>query len=418
MSVSNPADIRPWFLQENPKKRILVLGVPLLLWEKIALLIGLLVIVILPVFYDGYDIYEFGKILMYALAVLGLNILTGFNGQFSLGHSAFFAVGAYTTAVLMDQFGMPYWTTIVPAAALCFVVGFLFGLPALRLDGLFLALATFALAIATPQILKYDGLAPLTGGVQGISLNTPYPPAWVDSIAMSVSGQEMSLDRWKYIFTAIVVVIFFWLAYNLINSRTGRALIAIRDNPLSAKTMGINLAMFKSACFGVSAMFTGVAGSLFAIMDEYLAPESFTFAEAIKFLVGGVVGGIASLFGAIFGGWFVLEVPNLGDSLAANLGLFVFVVAIGLIGLIIGRQIGTFAQAMIGFVGGIVIGILLNVFMVYGFDFHVSEMIDVNNPQGLSWTVYGLLLIFAVYVMPMGATGLVQILVRKIGKTR
>lgn len=364
MASTDFAASQPAFLRENPKNRVTVFGIRLPMLEKAMLWFGLIVVVALPVFFDGYEIYEFSKILMYALAVLGLNILTGFNGQFSLGHSAFFAVGAYTTAILMDQFGLPYWSTIAPAAAVCFMSGFLFGLPALRLEGLFLALATFALAIATPQILKYDGIAPLTGGVQGIVLDTPYPPAWVDGIAKSISGEELSVDRWKYIFTAIVVVIMFWLAANMLRSRTGRALIAIRDNALSAKTMGINTAMFKSACFGVSAMFTGVAGSLFAIMDEYLAPESFTFAEAIKFLVGGVVGGIASLFGAVFGGAFVLYVPNFSDTIAQLLESFI------------------------------------------------------ANPQGLSWTVYGLFLIFAVYVMPMGLTGLIQILVHKIGVRR
>ena len=363
-STTEYAGTQPAFLKENPKDRITVFGMRLPLIERTLLWLGLVVVVILPVFFDGYTIYEYGKILMYALAVLGLNILTGFNGQFSLGHSAFFAVGAYTTAILMDQLGMPYWMTILPAAGTCFIAGFLFGLPALRLEGLFLALATFALAIATPQILKWDGISHLTGGVQGIVLDTPYPPAWVDSIAVAISGQELSVDRWKYIFTAIVVIVMFWLAANLIRSRTGRALIAIRDNPLSAKTMGINNAIFKSACFGVSAMYTGVAGSLFAIMDEYLAPESFTFAEAIKFLVGGVVGGIASLFGAVFGGAFVLYVPNFSDTIARLLENWI------------------------------------------------------ANPQGLSWTVYGLFLIFAVYVMPMGATGLIQILVRKIGVRR
>jgi len=364
MASTHMSGTVPAFLNENPKDRIIVLGVPLPLLERVGLYVLLAAVVVLPMVYDGYDIYEFGKILMYMLAVLGLNLLTGFNGQFSLGHSAFFAVGAYSTAIMMEQLGMPYWTTIIPAAAVCFVVGFLFGLPALRLDGLFLALATFALAIATPQLLKYDGIAHLTGGVQGIVLETPYPPAWLDGIVMSITGEELSVDRWKYIFTAIVAVIMFAGAWNLVHSRTGRALIAIRDNPLSAKTMGINTSVFKSAAFGVSAMYTGVAGSLFAIMDEYLAPESFTFAEAIKFLVGGVVGGIASLFGAIFGGWFVLEIPNIADLAASSLENYI------------------------------------------------------NNPQGLTGLIYGLFLIFTVYVMPMGAAGLAQILVHKISTRR
>lgn len=365
----------PAFLNENPKDRIRVFGVRLPVVERAVLYVLVIAAISAPFIFDGYTIYEFGKILMYALAVLGLNLLTGFNGQFSLGHSAFYAVGAYSTAILMEYAGMPYWLTIVPAAGICFIAGFLFGLPALRLEGLFLALATFALGIATPQLLKYEGfdigdgetllsIAAVTGGVQGKILDTPYPPEWLNSIWLSLSGEDLSVDRWKYMFTLIVVAIMFWGAWNLVHSRTGRALIAIRDNPLSAKTMGINTAIFKSAAFGVSAMYTGVAGSLFAIMDEYLAPESFTFAEAIKFLVGGVVGGIASLFGALFGGWFVLEIPNLADLMASSLEDFI------------------------------------------------------NNPQGLTGLIYGLFLIFTVYVMPMGAAGLVQILVRKVADKR
>ncbi|MEC9347991.1 MAG: branched-chain amino acid ABC transporter permease [Pseudomonadota bacterium] len=371
MTTTSMPGPMPAFLNENPKDRVRLLGVRLPLLERVLLWIMVVALCAAPLFADGYTVYEFGKVLMYALAVLGLNLLTGFNGQFSLGHSAFFAVGAYSTAIMMEMLGMPYWTTIVPAAAICFLSGFLFGLPALRLEGLFLALATFALAIATPQLLKFEGfdigdgehilsIAAITGGVQGKGLDTPYPPEWLNSIWLAATGDDLSVDRWKYMFTLIVVAIMFWGAWNLVHSRTGRALIAIRDNPLSAKTMGINTAIFKSAAFGVSAMYTGVAGSLFAIMDEYLAPESFTFAEAIKFLVGGVVGGIASLFGALFGGWFVLEIPNLADLMASSLADFI------------------------------------------------------NNPQGLTGLIYGLFLIFTVYVMPMGAAGLVQILVRKV----
>ena len=131
---------------------------------------------LLPDVVSDYRLFLVSTMIIAAIAVLGLNLLTGFNGQISLGHGAFYAVGAYTAAILMDQFDMPYWATLPVAAVVCFVVGYLFGLPALKLEGHYLALATFALALAVPQILKYKWLEGLTGGVQGIVLNKPEAP--------------------------------------------------------------------------------------------------------------------------------------------------------------------------------------------------------------------------------------------------
>ena len=159
--------------------------------------------------------------IVYAIAVLGLILLTGFNGQISFGHGAFFAVGAYVAAVLIDQANWPYWATLPVAALVCFVVGYLFGLPALRLEGHYLALATFALAIAVPQILKYRHFEGFTNGVQGINIFKPDPPF----------GLPLSADQWMYLVVLAVAVVMFWIARNLLDSRTGRALMAIRDQP-------------------------------------------------------------------------------------------------------------------------------------------------------------------------------------------
>src|SRR5438067_6650229 len=152
-----------------------------------------------------------------AIAVLGLNLLTGFNGQISLGHGAFYAVGAYTAAVLMDHLNMPYWATLPIAAGVCFIVGYLFGLPALRLEGHYLALATFALAVAVPQILKYRHFEWFTNGVQGINIFKPDPPF----------GLPLSGDQWMYLVVLAIAVLMFWIARNLLDSRTGRAMMAI-----------------------------------------------------------------------------------------------------------------------------------------------------------------------------------------------
>ena len=188
----------------------------------------------------------------YAIALLGLNILTGYNGQISLGHGAFFAIGSYVAAIMMDRWNLPYWSTLPAAGLVCFVAGFLFGLPALRLEGLYLALATFALAVATPQILKYKGIEEWTGGVQGITIIKPQAP-W---------HLPLSPDQWLYFFALAVAVVMFVVGWRLVRGRVGRALIAIRDNPTAAATMGVNTALYKTLTFGVSALFTGVGGAL------------------------------------------------------------------------------------------------------------------------------------------------------------
>ncbi len=280
-------------------------------WIGLALLaVGLLV---LPFLFKNYRVFQFNLVLVYAIAILGLNILTGFNGQISLGHGAFYAFGAYAAAIMMDKMGAPYWATLPVAAVVCFAIGFLVGFPALRLAGHYLALATFALALAVPQLLKYKKIEMYTGGVQGIVLTKPEPP-----FVFSLFGQPMGPDRWLYFFSLFVTVVMFVLAYNLLHGRVGRALIAVRDHPIAATAMGINLPMFKSLTFGVSAAFTGVAGALGAVVVAFVSPDSFTVNLSIFLLVGVVVGGLASIPGAIFGAIFIQYVPNIADELSKS----------------------------------------------------------------------------------------------------
>jgi branched-chain amino acid transport system permease protein len=258
-------------------------------------------------------VFQFNLVLIYAIAVLGLNILTGFNGQISLGHGAFYAIGAYAAAIMMDRIGMPYWSTLPIAAVLCFGVGFLMGFPALRLGGHYLALATFAFALAVPQLLKYKKIEGYTGGVQGIVLDKPEPP-----FTFRLFEQSLNADRWLFYFTLLVAALMFWLAWNLLRGRIGRALIAIRDHPIAASAMGINLPVFKSMAFGVSAAYTGVAGALGAIAVAFVSPDSFTVFLSITFLVGVVIGGLASIPGAIFGAIFIQFVPNIADEISKS----------------------------------------------------------------------------------------------------
>ena len=276
--------------------------------------------------------------IVYSIAVLGLNILTGFNGQFSLGHGAFYAIGAYVTAILMDQAGMPYWATLPVAAIVCFVFGFLMGFPALRLEGHFLALATFALALAIPHLLTYKKIEGFTGGVQGIVLTKPEPP-----FTFRLFDQPLNADRWLYFFSLFVALLMFLIAWNLLRGRVGRALVAIRDHPIAAAAMGINLPVFKSLAFGVSAAFTGVAGAIGAIVVAFVAPDSFTVFLSITFLVGVVIGGLASIPGAIFGAIFIQFVPNIADEISKSapwaiygifLIVFMYLMPTGVMGLL------------------------------------------------------------------------------------
>jgi branched-chain amino acid transport system permease protein len=260
----------------------------------------------LPFFVTNYRTFQFTLVLIYAIALLGLNILTGYNGQISLGHGAFYAVGAYAAAILMDKFAVPYWLTIPAAGVVCLLFGFLFGLPALRLEGLYLALATFALGVCTPQLLKYHHLEKWTGGVQGIVIAKPEAPF----------GLPLNADQWLYFFTLAVMLVMFVLAWNLLRGRVGRALIAIRDHHIAAEAMGINNALYKSLAFGVSAMYTGIAGALGAIAVQFVAPDSFNVFLSIVFLVGIVVGGLASISGALYGALFIQFVPNLADEVS------------------------------------------------------------------------------------------------------
>jgi branched-chain amino acid transport system permease protein len=264
---------------------------------------------VIPFVLKSFFVFQLTLVMVYGLAILGLNLLTGFNGQFSLGHSAFYGIGAYTAAILMEQLDLAYYWTLPCAGAVCFVVGFLFGLPALRLQGLYLALATFALATAMPQILKFQPLQSLTGGVQGIVILKPDPPP----------GVPLDPDQWLYFFTLAVLLIMFAGAANLVKSRTGRAIMAIRDHPIAAATMGINTALYKTLTFGVSAFYTGVAGALGAIAIQFVAPDSFTFLLSVSLLVGLVVGGVGSIPGSLFGGVFVLFVPNIAERVSTGL---------------------------------------------------------------------------------------------------
>jgi len=295
-----------------------------------------------PFLISGFQTFQLANIVIYAIAILGLNLLLGYSGQISIGHSAFFAIGGYTAAILLAHTAAPAVLVVIAAGAVCFAVGFLFGFPALRLGGIYLALATFALAIQVPQLLKYSKLEFLTGGVQGLHVDRQQP----------VFG--LTADQSIYFLVLGFAAVLFLFAWGLINSRTGHALIAIRDQPVAAESMGIDIAYYKTMVFGMSAMYTGIAGALSTVATGFVSPDSFPFFLSLNLLIGSVVGGTTSIVGAIFGAAFIHFVPTYTGAIS----------------------------------------------------------------QSAPWLVYGVILLALMYVLPSGIGGGLALLVKRLGRWR
>ncbi|TMJ50540.1 MAG: branched-chain amino acid ABC transporter permease [Alphaproteobacteria bacterium] len=311
-------------------------------------MLGLLLLT--PLFVKNFIIFQMTMLLIYGVAVLALNILTGGSGQFSLGQSAFYAVGAYTSAILMEHAGMNYALTLPIAGIICFAFGFLFGQPALRLSGVYLALATFALATAMPQLLKLGYFEQWTGGVQGLVVTKPDPPEAVQSM-LSWLHLKMSQDMWLYYFTLVITIAIYIFSVNLLRSRSGRAFMAIRDNEIAASAMGVDVALYKTLAFGVSAGITGVAGGLGAITVQFVAPDSYTITLAISLFLGMVVGGVGWLPGSIVGSAFIIFVPNIAEGISKGLSGAVFGVLLFLVIFLVphgARQVAIVGQQLIG----------------------------------------------------------------------
>ena len=248
-----------------------------------------------PLFATDLQLFRLTSVIVYAIALLGLNILVGYNGQISLGHGAFYAIGAYTAAILVVHGEMPHMATIPLAAVICFVAGFLFALPVLRLGPMHLAMATFAVGAVTPILAKYKGIERWTGGGQGMGIDVPPVPF----------GLPLSFDQWLYLVALLTLAASFVLAANLLRGRIGRAVVAIRDDPIAAEATGINTVIYKATVFGISALLAGIAGALGALAIRYVGPGMFGVFLSFGLLIGIAVGGIGSLSGAIYGAIFL-----------------------------------------------------------------------------------------------------------------
>jgi len=293
---------------------------PVKLLKPVGASAALLVALVLPWLISDYRVFQFTQVWILAIAMLGLNLLTGWCGQVSLGHGAFFALGAYCSALLMHHLGVPDWLTLPACAVICFSAGWLFGLPAARLEGLYLALASFALAVALPQLLKHPLLAPLTGGTQGIALDAATPPG----------GWPLSVEHWLYTLSLGSLLIAMLITHRLVRGQPGRMMRALRDHPVAASTLGVDAAALKARVFGLSAMYAGVAGGLSAAAVRYVGPDSFDVFLSISLLVGIVIGGLASIPGSILGALFVQFVPHTAEQVSreaawAIYGLFLLV---------------------------------------------------------------------------------------------
>jgi branched-chain amino acid transport system permease protein len=276
-------------------------GVPLAAFGVLAV-----VAYALPAFVSDFRAQQFAYVWMYLVALIGLNVLTGYTGQISLGHGAFMAIGGYTTAILMSDYGVKDVWTIPAAALVAGTVGFLFGIPALRLSGLYLALATFAVAVATPGLIKR--FESFTGGGQGINLfGTPELTASLNPV--EILGWELTFNNWLYYLSATVALVLYVIAWLFLRGRTGRALRTVRDSETAAVSFGVSLARYKTLAFGFSAAYAGVAGSLFAIATNFVNPDTFPIALSIYLLVGVVVGGLGSLVGLLAGAVFIQFMP-------------------------------------------------------------------------------------------------------------
>jgi branched-chain amino acid transport system permease protein len=323
-------------------------------WLPRAIGYGLLAVVVfsIPLFVHGFRIVEFTYVGVYTAAIVGLVILTGITGQISLGQSGFMVIGGYTTMILSVDHGWPQLATIPVAGLAAGIAGFLFGFPALRLSGVYLALATFSLGVIVPSVaIAFSGLTGGTGGILGAQTSSPFG--------------ALNDDEYLYYVTWGCVAILYIAAFAFLAGKRGRALRAIRENELAATASGVSLARYKTMAFGVAAFYAGVAGSLFTLLQFGVTPGTFLFTLSILLLAGLVIGGPGSLLGAIIGGLFVYYIQSYsGDVLG---------------------PVVNFAQK---------IGLPV-------------DDVDKTTP-GVPSVVYGVILLLVLFLLPNGAAGLGQ----------
>lgn len=276
-----------------------------------------LMVVLSPFVLESFRIKQLNQSLYFMVGILGVNLIIGYSGLISLGNGAFMGIGAMLCVILVEDEGWNPFATLLIILPICFVAGLIVGFPALKIKGLYLALVTLALGYTFPLLLKIDqwGIAKRTGGANGRSITVKHqllPPKWFrDLPAISHKDDSGQVNTYRYILLVVIAAIVFLLVRNLIKSRAGRAIIAIRDNQTGAAVSGVPLSIFKVVTFGISAMVAGLAGMMFAMVLDSAGETSFGPGLAITLLVGLVLGGVGTLQGAVVGGLAVVFVDDL-----------------------------------------------------------------------------------------------------------
>ena len=273
------------------------------LFVKFCLGMFLLFLLVFPFVADAYMLYIANMIGFAVIGAVGLNLLTGFTGQISLGHAAFIGVGAYTSAILVTRLGFSFWLSIPFAGLVAALAGMIIGIPSLRVKGLYLCIATLAAQFIFEFIFIH--WESMTKGITGINIPSP-----------RIGSLEFITEKEFYWITLFFVVLGVGYARNLVRSRMGRAFVAIRDRDLSAEIIGINLFRYKLSAFAISSFYAGVAGALWVTFLKVVTPDHFPFILSIQYLAMIIVGGLGSVLGSIFGAVFITLTPELLNYLS------------------------------------------------------------------------------------------------------
>jgi branched-chain amino acid transport system permease protein len=280
------------------------------IWIRFWISLFLVLLATLPLWGNPYVIYLINLSCIAVVAALGLNLLIGYTGQISLGHAAFLAIGAYTTAVLSSKLGLSFWICLLASGGVAAIVGCGLGIPCLRLKGLYLAMATMAFGIVVDfVVITWDKL---TGGVRGINV-----------AKVRIFGLPLDSDNKIYYFLLMLTVLTILAIKNLVRTRVGRAFIAIRDRDIAAEVIGVNVTAYKVMAFTISSFFAGVAGSMYSYTMGYIHPEHFTLLLSIQYLAMIIVGGLGTILGSIFGAVFIILVPELIKAVARASALLI-----------------------------------------------------------------------------------------------
>jgi len=267
------------------------------IWSKCWMGLFIVGLLLLPYMTDTYIVYMVNLSCIAVVAAVGLNILTGFTGQISLGHAAFLAIGAYTAAILGEGLGMPFWITLPAGGLVSAFAGILVGIPCLRLKGLYLAMATMSFGVMVEYVLiTWKGL---TGGERGM-----YMPE------VNISGFVLDTDEKVFYFLVGITALMVIAAKNIVRTRVGRAFIAVRDRDIAAEVMGVDLTGYKVTAFALSSFYAGVAGGMYAYVMGHIHPEHFTLLSSVEYMAMIIIGGLGSILGSIFGAIFIVVVPE------------------------------------------------------------------------------------------------------------